>query len=204
MIGAVKMELAVIAGKRNHVIVIGDDAAYDALPIKIQTAATASRPLLFWTMSMLSTWARVGNHRLSAFLGRPAPLSSPSLRLFLTLTFLFPVYMMDFQFSFVLAHSSHILVFNWLSIAVRSWVTTVIASGSMSPRFSLQSGLFNFPFSGNNQRPLSQIPFTDFNWAEAVTKHGASSRMSLSVRVDSSRRLKDYFDNVDRGFIDCP
>lgn len=111
---------------------------------------------------------------------------------------------MDFQFSFVLAHSSHILVFNWLSIAVRSWVTTVIASGSMSPRFSLQSGLFNFPSSGNNPRPLSQIPFTDFNWAEAVTKHGASSRMSLSVRVDSSRRLKDYFDNVDRGFIDRP
>ena len=55
MIGAVKMELAVIAGKRNHVIVIGDDAAYDALPIKIQTAATTSRPLLFWTTSMLST-----------------------------------------------------------------------------------------------------------------------------------------------------
>ena len=45
--------------------------------------------------------------------------------------------------------------------------------------------------------PLSQIPLTDFNWAEAVTKHGASSRMSLSVQVDSSRRLKDYFDNVD-------
>ena len=45
--------------------------------------------------------------------------------------------------------------------------------------------------------PLSQIPPTDFNWAEAVTKHGASSRMSLSVQVDSSRRLKDYFDNVD-------
>ena len=32
MISAVKMEIAVIAGKRNHVIVIGDDAAYDALP----------------------------------------------------------------------------------------------------------------------------------------------------------------------------
>ena len=44
MIGAVKMELAVIAGKRNHVIVIGDDAAYDALPVKIQTAATTSPP----------------------------------------------------------------------------------------------------------------------------------------------------------------
>ena len=41
MIGAVKMELAVIASKRNHVIVIGDDAAYDALPVKIQTAANS-------------------------------------------------------------------------------------------------------------------------------------------------------------------